>query len=370
MPAASPPDLAGAAMAYDPAIGKMVLYGGVSDGQVSDDTYTYDGTAWALQSPAATPPALSFASMAYDAALNEIVLFGGEILGSTPSDQTWFYNGTTWTDADIAGPSARFATSMASDAAADEMVLIGGLGPGDKSLGDTWLLDSTGTWNGPYEPLAGGVYGASIAYDPVISDVVLFGGVYNNGEDVENLTATFNTSTGWTEQNPSGSPPPVAYASMDYDPQLGDTVVFGGVATAFSGGTWGYDGTNWYEQEPAASPSARAYEAMAFDQGTNRMVLYGGDDTTQPATTTDFGDTWVYGSAGTITQTGATSDTIFTGAPYILTGGLSVSGSTGGSLSPRPQAVPRSASSRAVLLMSPTSNRAATRCRAPIRTPR
>ncbi len=328
-PAASPSDLAGAAMAYDPAIAEMVLYGGVSDGQVSDSTYTYNGTAWTLQSPAASPPALSFASIAYDAALNEMVLFGGEILGSTPSNQTWFYNGATWTDADISGPSARFATSMAYDTAADETVLIGGLGPGDKILGDTWLLGSAGTWSGPYEPLAGGVYGAAIAYDPVISDVVLFGGVYDNGQEVENLTATFNTSTGWTPQSPSGSPPPVAYASMDYDPVLGDTVLFGGVASGLSGGTWGYDGTNWYEEGPTTSPSARAYGAMAFDQDTNRMVLYGGDDTTQPATGTDFGDTWVYGAAGTITQTGATSDTIFTGAPYILTGGLSVSGNTG-----------------------------------------
>src|SRR5580698_500832 len=47
---------------------------------------------WTEQSPATSPPATNNPSMAYDAALGEVVLFGG-----SSGNQTWTYNGTTWT---------------------------------------------------------------------------------------------------------------------------------------------------------------------------------------------------------------------------------------------------------------------------------
>ena len=63
-PTTSPPGRFDASMAFDPAIGEIVLFGGVSAGGVLDDTWTYDGLTWTRQSPAVSPSARFGASMA------------------------------------------------------------------------------------------------------------------------------------------------------------------------------------------------------------------------------------------------------------------------------------------------------------------
>ncbi|MHB1988456.1 MAG: kelch repeat-containing protein, partial [Acidimicrobiales bacterium] len=80
-PVTSPSARHGASMAYDPATGNMVLFGGGSGDLppiLSGDTWNWNGTTWAQQSPATSPPARFGASMAYDPATGNMVLFGGE----------------------------------------------------------------------------------------------------------------------------------------------------------------------------------------------------------------------------------------------------------------------------------------------------
>ena len=57
-PATSPPASESASMAFDPATGDMVLFGGYNNtlGALSE-TWTWDGSNWAEQSPATSPPA-------------------------------------------------------------------------------------------------------------------------------------------------------------------------------------------------------------------------------------------------------------------------------------------------------------------------
>ncbi|MGA2211571.1 MAG: choice-of-anchor Q domain-containing protein [Acidimicrobiales bacterium] len=329
-PSSTPGELAGASMAYDSALGEMLLFGGISDGRVSDATYAYNGTAWTLLSPASSPPPIAYASMAYDPSFGEMVLFGGAVNNTAASDVTYFYNGTTWTDADITGPSARAGAAMAYDPDLESLVLTGGVGPNEKILGDTWLLESTGTWYGPIDDIEGGVYGSAMAYDPGVSEMVLFGGVYDNGTGVAANTLTFTPTTGWTQVFPANSPPPLEYASMDYDPVVGDVVLFGGGSgDGLANGTWAFDGSNWSNEAPAASPPARDVAMMAFDPSTNRMLLYGGNDNFEPNTGNDLDDTWLYGTPGTLTQTGPTSDTQFIDGLTILTGEVAASGNSG-----------------------------------------
>jgi hypothetical protein len=68
-------------MAFDPATGDLVLFGGY-DGSYRNDTWTYDGTTWTQQFPATSPPR-SLASMAFGPASRGLVLF--------------LENGDTWT---------------------------------------------------------------------------------------------------------------------------------------------------------------------------------------------------------------------------------------------------------------------------------
>jgi len=65
-------------MAWDPGLGRVVLYGGRLDGgRAASDTWTWAGGAWTQLHPAASPGPLEGAAMAADAAHHGLVLFGG-----------------------------------------------------------------------------------------------------------------------------------------------------------------------------------------------------------------------------------------------------------------------------------------------------
>lgn len=152
-PATSPSARVFASMAYDSAHGKVLLFGGSSgQGQVYDggypDTWTWDGANWTKASPSTSPAPRSEASMAYDAERGHVVLFGG--VSGTGSqygvlNDTWSWDGTTWAlQRPGTAPSPRLGSAMEFDAAQKAVVLFGGLAfqPPNQVLGDTWL------WNG------------------------------------------------------------------------------------------------------------------------------------------------------------------------------------------------------------------------------
>ena len=70
-------------MAFDPAGGKVVLFGEEHpEGHIdcygnNNDTWTYDGTTWTRQSPTTSPRGRINAAMAYDPTIGQLVLFGG-----------------------------------------------------------------------------------------------------------------------------------------------------------------------------------------------------------------------------------------------------------------------------------------------------
>ncbi len=112
------------------------------------DTWTWNGTTWTKQSPTTSPSARYGASMAYDPAAGTMVLFGGQGSPTTSLSDTWTWNGTTWTEQNPATtPPARYGASMAYDQATGSMVLFGGHGNGG-ALSDTWTWQELATTPG------------------------------------------------------------------------------------------------------------------------------------------------------------------------------------------------------------------------------
>jgi hypothetical protein len=129
-------------MAYDAATGTVVLFSGSGNSPRRfplDDTWTWNGATWTKQAPATRPTGRREASMAYDAAIGTVVLFGGyNPHTGNEFDGTWVWDGHTWTrQAPATSPPARHAASMAYDAATGNMVLFGGAGQ-SHVFGDTW----------------------------------------------------------------------------------------------------------------------------------------------------------------------------------------------------------------------------------------
>jgi hypothetical protein len=220
-------------MAYDPEIGKLVLFGGggIASAGIRDyftDTWAYDGVTWSQQHPATSPPPRVAGSldgsMAYDPAMGKLVVYA--------ANETWTYNGTTW---------AKESPAVSP---------VSGAGP--------------------------------ITYDANLKKLVKYTtGMY--GDD--RITWTYD-GTSWTGQLIPTSPLVLGFWSMAYGNNSGGP----------GNETWTYDGNTWTEQLPATAPTAREDALMVYDDALNSLVLFGGyGQASLGGSYVDLSDTWTYG---------------------------------------------------------------------------
>lgn len=168
-PPVSPSSRAGAQMAFDPVSRLTVLFGGGSGGTAHDDVWTWDGTTWAqkradsavgtpgaVQSPDATYPTYRGGiGMAFDDAVGKLVLITAGSGGGQPSTipDTWAWDGQTWRPL---GHFARTTTNpygnvhdgaVAEHPKTKRLVMFGGYSiAGGPAVDDTWTFDGS-TWS-------------------------------------------------------------------------------------------------------------------------------------------------------------------------------------------------------------------------------
>jgi hypothetical protein len=148
-PATTHNALAGAAIAYDPATGPVVSFGGapyvvlpgagVSPSMPDAATFAWNGSRWQRLSPSRSPEARSNVAMAYDPRSRRLILYGGEVAPppkvKTYGDATavtgvpaawrtdrWSWDGRTWTRVGGSGP-----------------IIVNELGETWRWNGSTWL---------------------------------------------------------------------------------------------------------------------------------------------------------------------------------------------------------------------------------------
>lgn len=106
----------GAAMAWDGA--QVIMFGGSDfDGNTLDTTYAWDGATWTLLTPGTTPVRRFFHAMAWDPGLGKVVMFGGDNdVFPFYLDDTWTWDGSDWTqESPSTVPTARASISGAYD---------------------------------------------------------------------------------------------------------------------------------------------------------------------------------------------------------------------------------------------------------------
>ncbi|MCI4364095.1 MAG: hypothetical protein L3K13_07355, partial [Thermoplasmata archaeon] len=168
-------------------------------------------------------------------------------LGAHPQAES--KGGYLWTNITATvtgGPSPRLGAAMAWDGSDGYVLLVGGENSHSGVIGDTWSYQN-GTWT--------------------------------------NLTATL-----------SGSPPPVALASMAYDPTSHRAILFSGLPPGGGGPTqqtWAYHNHTWTNMTAAAGtpPSGRVLGVMTTDSTDNQILLFSGSAT---GSTPFDHDTWTY----------------------------------------------------------------------------
>lgn len=323
---AAPPAVVGGNLAWDAGRGVVLFFGGQdpTTGALLNQTWEYSSGQWFnLTNPLAAPPARSFGAMAYDAALGAIVLVGGCGIAVCPLDDTWenFYgawtnltttaypltyggpglydpamaqNGTNglvlfggcwdtacatlnidtfyfsanavcavpsdpcWWSYLVPGPAGRYDTSFVADQSTGYDLLYGGFSPaggtgGTYGFNDTWEYDpATYTWTDLTPSLYGGAYpsqaifGMTLFYDANTGVVFLYGGENATYSLLVNEFWAYNGG-GWVSAVGLIQPPPwpITFASIATDP-LGYSyppVLFGGInqSLAASNQTWVFE---------------------------------------------------------------------------------------------------------------------------------
>jgi hypothetical protein len=288
-----------AAMAWDPAAGYVVLFGGSNitnpdtEGGTPnlDDTWTFSNGSWTELYPSVSPPATDFAAMAYDPNASAAILFGGQIQGSQgtiPVNDTWEYKGGTWTN--VTGPvapSPRLSPALAEDSLRGGLILFGGSQNypyAEVPESDTWSFVN-GTWLnitatvGPPPParlLAG------MTYDPNESGDVLFGGWTDLGGTHPLNDTWILGQTGWTNATIASAPPASGGMALAYLSESGSVILYGGSTPALGydyNQTWSFSAGIWTRLSPAEVPPGTFAGTFADDSGAGYGVLLLGAET-------------------------------------------------------------------------------------------
>jgi hypothetical protein len=126
---------------YDPALGGLLAFGGsVRPGSAGlNQTWAFVGGAWTALHPAQSPPGRSASALAYDPSLRAMVLFGGR--GATVPNSTWKFNGRNWVNVTTAVAPVSGSPELAYDRPCGCLLMAGGLSSvTGRSSNVTWNL--------------------------------------------------------------------------------------------------------------------------------------------------------------------------------------------------------------------------------------
>ncbi len=291
------------ASTWDAASNELLVFGGMGPppAAASNATWAYAGDAWHLLSTTGSPSARSYAAMAYDPALGAVVLFGGydTSLESYLND-TWTFSNDTWTEESAAvAPAPRIGESFTYDPSSGALILFGGDRVNSSSfpvslspVNDTWSFTARG-WSPLSTPTAPSprAFAQTTTYPPA-DGVLLFGGT--GGSAQFNDTWTFSNGT-WTPKPAASAPPPLSAGLAAWDPVGGYAVLTGGTGGTSSGfptGTWGYLNGSWRSIATSAAPGGRDEAAGGWDPSLGAMVVFGG--AVNVLDSPELNDTWAY----------------------------------------------------------------------------
>jgi hypothetical protein len=163
-------------------------------------------------------------------------------------------------------PPERSDAALAYDRETGQVVMFGGLGD-NGSLGDTWIWSGTDWTQERLSPSPLSRFGASMVYDPKLHGLVLFGGEPDQPittSEQGDLDATWLwTGTGWKRIDTRHDPTANSLAgigvlgAMAYDAATGDVILVTSATgihfEACSAETWVFDGSDWHAEDPATS---------------------------------------------------------------------------------------------------------------------
>lgn len=276
---ARPSKRGGCKMVFDSKRQRIVLFGGCDDSGYFSDTWEYDGNDWFLINTAQQPVPRISHGMAFDSARGVTILFGGGQGYGIEFPDLWEYDGLNWKMRKQLGPSPgkRRSLELAYDEVRKRTVLFGGQLPPSTVFNDTWEWDGNGWWRPEtaHDPCPRWWF--RMAFDPVRSAIVGYGGWIPEASIGE--TWTFNGAD-WTKLPDPVKPLNRAAAGIAYDPENRRLVISGGHSSTDPPGqhdTWHFSiNGGWQKAEGAGASTNYNTLRLAYDHKLNRIVGFGG----------------------------------------------------------------------------------------------
>jgi PKD repeat protein len=183
-PTFGPGPLGFSQMAYDPATGDVVLFGGTELFSIYADTWELYSGQWWNVTPKASPPGRAYGSMIYDPGLTSLVMLGGLNASVDYANDTWVFAATGWTEQKPStSPQVRGSYVLALDATGTTPILEGG-NNNTVTFGDTWAYE--------FAPTVSLTYSVSSAE---VSEKVTFSALLGHGTVPYQLTFEFGDGT-------------------------------------------------------------------------------------------------------------------------------------------------------------------------------
>jgi N-acetylneuraminic acid mutarotase len=192
--AALPTPRLGGSLEYDPASGRLLMFGGWNAAlyKLFNDLWAYDPglNSWTeLKPEGSLPPVRDGEGFARDPATGHFILFGGVGFDTARNlvelGDTWSYDpvANRWTELHpAAAPSPRDGMLMVYDRGSARMLLFGGGEEGLNVKDDTWSYDpAANVWTElePGGPRPRARMNYNVAFDPTRNLMLLFGGAYD-----------------------------------------------------------------------------------------------------------------------------------------------------------------------------------------------
>ena len=271
-------------LAYDPAIGATVLFGGYNPYTASvfyADTWLFANDRWTEISPTVAPPARATFGLTWDSSESTMLLFGGHTAYGDLND-TWVLSANeSWQQVPTSvAPSPREGVAMCDDPADGGVLLFGGDSGASSAPGmtDTWLFHA-GSWHLLHPTVTPpGRTDTACAWDSADQEVVMFSGGVNDPP-----TATINDtwvyrSGDWSQVMGNGPAGRLTY-SLGASPSGGVLLFSEGCASACND-TWEFLAGQWQELAVGLAPAAVTFGTLSFDPAANVTISFGGASST------------------------------------------------------------------------------------------
>ena len=273
-----PSPRARALVAFDPALGQLVLYGGQpalcqvtkSLRRNLNETWLWNGHRWLSTDPQGSPVDSPVeGGMVYDSRLHEMVMVAWL---SSPNLQTWLFNGKRWRELRPKVSPPTGLVHLSYDAATGDVILL--------SVGTTnavWTFNGQGWVPGPSLPSSTSFFPLATVYDPTLRSVIAVG--RSGTGEFEALLLAKET---WEHLETRGLlpalEPTILQLAMAFDQRLNEVVVYYGSnpASPLVDETWVLRGKDWVQLRTIAEPSARRLSSLACLDEEGDLVLFGG----------------------------------------------------------------------------------------------